>query len=192
MINFKTFITEKIKETDWTNNLSEKEFVEHLKQNKASAVMTGLAKHPMFKDYHFGGNRGSGDRIYKHKSDEFGHQVKTINTNNPTEYLHAFVSPRGKVYSVNHNKIETNPDETKTISTIKSFSLKWNKGMNMHYIIGKACEDYNTLLDNLKLNPIKNLKLNDEAFSNWKLNKYPEKITRKVYNNGILELVDGV
>jgi hypothetical protein len=64
--------------------------------------------------------------------------------------------------------------------------------MNMHYIIGKACEDYNTLLDNLKLNPIKNLKLNDEAFSNWKLNKYPEKITRKVYNNGILELVDGV
>ena len=192
MINFKTFITEKIKETDWTNNLSEKQFVEHLKQNKASAVMTGLAKHPMFRDYHFGGTRGSGDRIYKHKSDEFGHQVKTINTNNPTEYLHAFVSPRGKVYSVNHNKIDTNPDGTTTISTKKSFSLKWNKGMNMHYIIGKACEDYNTLLDNLKLNPIKNLKLNDEAFSNWKLNKYPEKITRKVYNNGILELVDGV
>jgi hypothetical protein len=116
MINFKTFITEKIKETDWTNNLSEKEFVEHLKQNKASAVMTGLAKHPMFKDYHFGGKTG-GDRIYKHKSDEFGHQVKTINTNTPTEYLHAFVSPRGKVYSVNHNKIENNPDGTTTIST---------------------------------------------------------------------------
>ena len=128
MINFKTFITEKVKETDWTNNLSEKEFLDHLKQIKAKGVNTGLAKHPMFRDYHFGGNRGSGDRIYKHKSDVFGHQVKTINTsinpNNPTEYLHAFVSSRGKVYTINHNKIENNPDGTTTTSTIKSFNLK--------------------------------------------------------------------
>jgi hypothetical protein len=123
MKSFKSYLTEKTKETDWTDNLSEKEFIEHLKQNKASGVNTGLAKHPMFRDYHFGGNRGSGERIYKHKSDEFGHQVKTINTTTPTEYLHAIVSKRGKVYTINHNKIENNPDGSKTISTIKSFNL---------------------------------------------------------------------
>ena len=122
MISFKSYLTEKIKETDWSDNLSEKGFVDHLKKNKASAVMTGLANHPMFKEYHFG-NKGSGERIYKHKSGEFSHEIKTINTNNPTEYLHAIVSPRGKVYTVNHNKIEKNPDGSKTISTIKSFNI---------------------------------------------------------------------
>ena len=56
------------------------------------------------------------------------------------------------------------------------------------YIVGKACEDYNDLLDALKRTPIPTLKLNDDSFTNWKAN-YPEYKPRKVYNNGILELV---
>jgi len=55
------------------------------------------------------------------------------------------------------------------------------------YIVGKACEDYNDLLDTLKRTTMPILKLNDDSFTNWKVN-YPEYKSRKVYNNGILEL----
>jgi hypothetical protein len=55
------------------------------------------------------------------------------------------------------------------------------------YIVGKACEDYSDLLDKLQRTPMPATKLNDEAFTNWKVN-HPEYKPRKVYNNGILEL----
>ena len=102
---FIQFINES-KETEWTKNLTEKEFVEHLGKVQAKGIMAGLAKHPMFQDFHFGGNRGSFARLYKHKVSEDGtHEVKTLNASNPTEHLHAFVSKRGKVYQINHNKV---------------------------------------------------------------------------------------
>jgi hypothetical protein len=55
------------------------------------------------------------------------------------------------------------------------------------FIIGKTCEDYSDLLDKLQRTPMPVTKLNDEAFTNWKVN-HPEYKPRKVYNNGILEL----
>lgn len=56
------------------------------------------------------------------------------------------------------------------------------------FIVGKAAEDYNELLDKLKRTPLVVPNLNDDSFTNWKAN-HPEHTTRKVYNNGILELV---
>ena len=102
---FIQFINES-KETEWTKNLTEKEFVEHLGKVQAKGIMAGLAKHPMFQDFHFGGNRGSFARLYKHKVSEDGtHEVKTLNASNPTEHLHAFASKRGRIFQINHNKV---------------------------------------------------------------------------------------
>jgi hypothetical protein len=56
------------------------------------------------------------------------------------------------------------------------------------FIVGKAAEDYNELLDKLKRTPLVVPNLNDDSFTNWKAN-HPVHETRKVYNNGILELV---
>ena len=56
-----------------------------------------------------------------------------------------------------------------------------------YFIVGKACERYCDKLDYLKANPVKDLRLNEDAFYNWKLNKPTESVTMRIYNNGILE-----
>ena len=43
-----------------------------------------------------------------------------------------------------------------------------------YFIIGKACEDYCKKLDWLKANPVKELRLCEDAFYNWKVNKQLE------------------
>jgi len=55
------------------------------------------------------------------------------------------------------------------------------------YIVGKACEEYQDLLDKLDRTPIDILNLNDDSFTNWKVN-HPRYTPRKVFTNGILEL----
>lgn len=57
-----------------------------------------------------------------------------------------------------------------------------------YFIIGKACEDYCEKIDYLRRNPVKQLNLHEDGFYNWKIAKYPESVTRKIYNDGILEL----
>ena len=56
-----------------------------------------------------------------------------------------------------------------------------------YFIVGKTCEDYCKKLDWLKANPIKQLNLNEDSFTNWKLHKPTESITKRSYNDGILE-----
>ena len=122
MKTFKQF-NEHSKETDWTSNLTEPDFKSHLDNLKVKKIFTGMVNHPMFKDYHFGGAVG-GARIYKHKIDEDGfHQIKTINSNTPSEYLHFITSKHGKVYTVNHNKITKDESGNNIISRVKSFNL---------------------------------------------------------------------
>jgi len=57
-----------------------------------------------------------------------------------------------------------------------------------NFIIGKACADYTQKLKWLDENPLKLPTLNEDAFSNWKVNKHPDKHPVKVYNNGVLEI----
>lgn len=61
--------------------------------------------------------------------------------------------------------------------------------MKKSFIVGKACNDYNDLLDRLNVTPVKTLKLHDDAFTNWKVNT-PTYKPHKVYNNDILERID--
>jgi hypothetical protein len=56
------------------------------------------------------------------------------------------------------------------------------------FIIGKACEDYIETLERLDRTLLKLPNLNDDSFTNWKINKHPEHTPRKVYNNNVLEL----
>jgi hypothetical protein len=63
--------------------------------------------------------------------------------------------------------------------------------MTQHYIIGKACADYNETLDRLKRTVKPNLSLNEDSFNNWRVVRRTDTIIRKVVNDGILELVDG-
>ena len=63
--------------------------------------------------------------------------------------------------------------------------------MTQHYIIGKACADYNETLDKINRKMKPNLSLNEDSFNNWRAVRRTDIIIRKVINNGILELVDG-
>lgn len=56
------------------------------------------------------------------------------------------------------------------------------------FIIGKSCVDYIETLNRLDKTPLKLPELNEDGFYNWKVNKHPEYIPRKVYNNNVLEL----
>jgi len=55
------------------------------------------------------------------------------------------------------------------------------------FIIGKACEDYIETLERLDRTLLKLPNLNDDSFTNWKINKHPEHTPRKVYNNNVLD-----
>ena len=55
------------------------------------------------------------------------------------------------------------------------------------YIVGKACEEYQDLLDKLDRTSVVIPSLNDDSFTNWKAN-HPIYTPRKVFTNGILEL----
>ena len=56
-----------------------------------------------------------------------------------------------------------------------------------YFIRGKACEEYLKRIDYLRANPVKDLRLHDDAFYNWKINRHPEPETKRTYNDGVLE-----
>lgn len=56
-----------------------------------------------------------------------------------------------------------------------------------YFIRGKACADYCDKLDFLNANPVKELRLHEDAFYNWKINRYPESETKRIYNGNELE-----
>ena len=56
-----------------------------------------------------------------------------------------------------------------------------------YFIRGKACEEYCAKNDFLRANPVEELRLHEDGFYNWKINKHPEPETRRIYNDGILE-----
>lgn len=56
------------------------------------------------------------------------------------------------------------------------------------FIVGKSCADYIETLNRLDKTPLKLPELNEDGFYNWKVNKHPEYIPRKSYNNNVLEL----
>lgn len=130
MKSFKTFLEES-KETEWTKQLSDGEMKNHLEKSGAKAIFSAIIKHPLYKDYmdksriHPTNPLAIGERKWIHKVGEYGtHEIKVGHTFNPSEHLQIFASNRGKVYTVNHVKVDNNSDGTKTYSTLK----KWEDG----------------------------------------------------------------
>lgn len=120
MKTFKQLSEELSKETDWTDTLSARELKDHLENNKAKKVFDKIISHQAYMDYHTPIATGN-KTLFKHKIDQDGHHhIKTISTGNPKEYLHFISSKLGKIFTVNHNKIE-NTDGNKTISLIKRY-----------------------------------------------------------------------
>ena len=120
MKTFKQLSEELSKETDWTDTLSARELKDHLENNKAKKVFDKIISHQAYMDYHTPIATGN-KTLFKHKIDQDGHHhIKAISTGNPKEYLHFISSKLGKVFTVNHNKIE-NTDGNKTISLIKRY-----------------------------------------------------------------------
>ena len=64
--------------------------------------------------------------------------------------------------------------------------------MPSYFIRGKSCEDYITQLEFLEINPVKQLFLNEDSFTNWTINKHPIHTPRIVYGeSGKINLQDG-
>lgn len=120
--SFKEFtLNEASKETYWTKNLSDKDMKDHLEYVKAKGVWNGMIKHQAFSDYHAVLPTGN-KTAFQHKIDSDGHHhVRLASTGNPKEHLHFISTNRGKIFTVNHNKVETDSDGNKTRSLIKRY-----------------------------------------------------------------------
>ena len=120
MKTFKQHLAE-AKETEWTKNLSDKDMKTHLENVKAKGIWNSILKHEAFSDYHSALPTGS-KTAFQHMIDADGHHhVRLASTGNPNEHLHFIASSRGKVFTVNHNKVETDSEENKVRTLLKRY-----------------------------------------------------------------------
>lgn len=120
--SFKMYmLNEASKETHWTKTLSDKDMKDHLEYVKAKGIWNAMLKHPAYSSYH--SNIATGNKTgFQHKIDSDGfHHIRLASTGKPTENLHFISSNRGKIFTVNHNKIETDSDGNKVRSLIKRY-----------------------------------------------------------------------
>lgn len=120
MKTYKEFITESL-ETEWTKNLSDKDMKDHLEKVHAKALWKSITNHEAYSDYHStipAGNKTA----FQHKVDDEGyHHVRLASTGKSKEHLHFMANKRGKIFTVNHNKVETDSEGNKIRSLIKRY-----------------------------------------------------------------------
>lgn len=109
------------KETEWSELLTGKQLMDRLSDMKAKRVFNALKNHKWNAEMHQTG--GMGQVYFKHKTDSSGHhEIKAASTYRPNEYLHYFISPNGRMWQINHyrlNEKRTKDHGQKTFDLVK-------------------------------------------------------------------------